>query len=85
MTPKEKAEKLVDSFLTASFGIIQEYIPVPHPAAKEFAMIAVDEIIKARPTNPTMDGIEQVQGHFTLEAAEALIFWEQVKTEIDKL
>ena len=45
MTPKEKAEKLVDSFLTASFGVMEEYIPVPYAFAKQCALIAVDEII----------------------------------------
>ena len=45
MNPKEKAEKLTDSFLTASFGVMEEYIPVPYPFAKQCALIAVDEIL----------------------------------------
>ena len=44
-TPKEKARKLVDSFLTASFGTMQEYVPVPYEFAKQCALIVVDEIL----------------------------------------
>jgi hypothetical protein len=43
MTAKEKAEQLADSFLTASFGKMQEYVPVPYEFAKQCALIAVDQ------------------------------------------
>jgi hypothetical protein len=70
MTPKEKAEELVNKYLDAEFGIIQEYIPNSLLVAKQCALIAVDEMI------------EQCKdanfGGFGL-------YWQQVKTEIEKL
>ena len=47
MTPKEKALELVRKFLTASHGTMEEYVPVPYIFAKQCALIAVDEILKA--------------------------------------
>jgi hypothetical protein len=44
-TAKEKAKELVNKYLKASFGAIEEYIPVPLSFAKECALIAVDEIL----------------------------------------
>jgi hypothetical protein len=44
MTPKEKAINLVDKFLTASFGTMEEFIPVPKEFAKQCALICVDEL-----------------------------------------
>jgi hypothetical protein len=70
MTPKEKAEKLVDNYLTASFGVMEEYIPVPMVLAKQCALIAVNEIL----SNPL----------FFSDYGE-LYFWQQVKKEIEKL
>jgi hypothetical protein len=87
MTPKEKAQELVSAYkkelLKGKYNISGFVID---ELSEEIVLIAVNEIIKASPTNPTMNGIEDAQGHFTLaDAAEALIFWEQVKTEIEKL
>ena len=53
MKAKEKAEKLTHSFLTASFGVMQEYVPVPYEFAKQCALIAVDELIKETDWNET--------------------------------
>ena len=71
MTPKEKAEKLVDKYLTASFRAMEEYIPVPMVLAKQCALIAVDEVL-----NEENDFI-QTDTHF--------LYWEQVKQEIKNL
>lgn len=47
-TPQEiKAEELVDRFLTASFGTMEEYIPVPYKFAIQCAKIAVEELIES--------------------------------------
>ena len=72
MTPKEKAEKLTDSFLTASFGVMEEYVPVPYEFAKQCALIAVDEILNALSY--------KVSSNF-----EELKYFEEVKQEIKKL
>ena len=69
MTPKEKAEQLTDSFLKASFGVMEEYIPVPYHFAKQCALIAVEEIFNSK----------------LLMLVEDEIFWREVKQEIEKL
>ena len=75
MTPKEKAEKLVDKYLTASFGVMEEYIPVPMVLAKQCAIIAVDEIIKLL--------VDLSDGNFTY--VNDVIYYQEVKQEIEKL
>jgi len=47
MTPKEKAEELVHSFLTAAYGTMEEYVPIPYIFAKQCAIIAVEQTILA--------------------------------------
>jgi hypothetical protein len=42
LSPKEKAKELVYSYLTASFGTIEEYVPVPYVFAKQCALIAIE-------------------------------------------
>ena len=73
MTPKEKAEKLVDNYLTASFGVMEEYIPVPMVLAKQCALIAVDEILNLEP--PELSYMEPFSNSW----------WQEVKQEIEKL
>ena len=58
MTPKEKAEELVDKYY--------EFHYINYELAKQCALIAVDEILK---TNPY----------------KARNYWQEVKTEIEKL
>ena len=72
MTPKEKAEKLVDNYLTASFGVMEEYIPVPMVLAKQCALIAVDEILNLEP--PELSYMEPFSKSW----------WQEVKLEIEK-
>ena len=64
MTPKEKAEELVNKFSDLEDG--EMYIG----KAKQCALIAVDEII----TFGNQLGIR-----------EPMMFWEQVKQELDNL
>lgn len=71
MTPKEKAEKLVDKYLTASFGVMEEYIPVPMVLAKQCAIIAVDELIELS---------KDTDGYYKWTD-----FYHEVKQEIKKL
>jgi hypothetical protein len=70
MTPKEKANELVNKYSTITkwkMGVEQEYVI---KRAKECALIAVDEIIKA---------------HIHNEGVRHLKWWEEVKQEIEKL
>jgi hypothetical protein len=76
MTPKEKAEQLADSFLTASFGKMQEYVPVPYEFAKQCALIAVNQIILANPHSNPLN---------TFDTFSTMHYWKKVKQEIEKL
>ena len=73
MTPKEKSEKLVNKYLTASFGVMEEYIPIPMVLAKQCALIAVDEILNLEP--PELSYMEPFSNSW----------WQEVKLEIEKL
>ena len=64
MTPKEKAEQLVEKMYNSALYVASKY------AAKQCAIIAVDEIIK----------IEKHHIHDLW-----VEYWQQVKTEIENL
>lgn len=84
MTPKEKALKLCQSFgVTTLFE--QECNggrTLPLSIAKKCAIIAVNEIIEAKPTNPLTGGFIELYSDMV---DEALVFWKDVKAEIEKL
>jgi len=79
MTPKEKAQELVKKYEIQflSFG---DYLPTIK--AKQCALIAVDEIIKASPTNPLKGGYIELYSDMVDEAID---YWQEVKQEIEKL
>ena len=70
-TPKDKAKELVDKFSVVGLQQRNEGI--------ECALIAVDEILKIIPQNEYMED----RGEFN-ENRE-LIYWKEVKEEIEKL
>ena len=70
-TPQEKAKELVDKFSVVGLQQRNEGI--------ECALIAVDEILKIIPQNEYMED----RGEFN-ENRE-LIYWKEVKQEIEKL
>lgn len=72
MTPKEKAEELIQKYLKMNDGLIEEFIPIPKEGAKQCALIAVDEIIEALNCNQWQN--------------QTMIDWyNKVKEEIEKL
>jgi glutathione synthase/RimK-type ligase-like ATP-grasp enzyme len=75
MTPKDKAEELIEKYLNMNDGLIQEFIPIPLEGARQCALVAVDEIMKAI----DFDWME-VQN---LESEHR--YWQEVKQEIEKL
>ena len=82
MTPKEKAKELVDKYY--NFGD-QEF-----DYSKEFALFAVDEIIKERYFhNEHFKQNSKLKYHIEIELAERLEatrnYWNEVKKEIQKL
>lgn len=83
MTPKEKANELVDKF---SFSCIEcDY----DWKAKQCALIAVDELIKSCPLEPTDVDWDDAGGThqywYESRQDEAIKFWQEVKQEIEKL
>ena len=71
MSPKEKAEQLVDRFVAIKSMKLSDYSLIYYPFAKQCALIAVDEIIQS---------LDKLFGT-TKECA----FYKQVKQEIEKL
>jgi hypothetical protein len=71
MTPKEKAKKLFDRY----YIVCQEYTEEIQCSiqAKECALIAVDEVL------------EIIKYHGTDIGKNSLLFWQEVKQEIEKL
>ena len=82
MTPKEKAEELIDKFhIKVYVSFIENSIPsiinalMLYNSAKQCALIAVDEIIMSNPhSNPFNTNVYSTMG-----------YWQEVKQEIEKL
>jgi hypothetical protein len=80
MKPEEKANNLCMRFL------IQTTTDIPYginkTIAKECALIAVDEILEALKIELTKDVTTIDVANF---AADKIIYWQEVKKEIEKL
>lgn len=74
MTPKEKAEELVEKFHNAKSDKMSDYSTIYTPTAKVCALIAVDEIIDILSVLP-----------YGMEYLSHIDYWEGVKQEIEKL
>jgi hypothetical protein len=74
MTPKEKAKQLFNKY----FELVEaNSVRQQEENAKQCALIAVDEIIKANPhSTPTIYGVPPYS---------TIKYWEEVKQEIDQL
>lgn len=73
MTPKEKAEELYHKYLRlVRGGLLNDTY---HNKAKQAAVIAVDEVLSAALPKGARSGEER----------NSEIYWEAVKTEINKL
>ncbi len=74
MTPKEKAEELVEMFMNIKKQKLADYSIIYHPTAKRCALIVIDEIINC-------DSFFK-----TLEDTKAFTkYWYEVQQEIEKL
>lgn len=87
MTPKEKAEELVDKFHIIETSHWNENMDgrmtmeqIGFYSAKQCALIAVDEIINSSPARSPINDGSDAMPHF-----RAVKYWEQVKQEIEKL
>ncbi len=79
MKPKEKAKELVEKFIGkipfADTKVYKDWKKEMNNKAKQCALIAVQEIINANPhSNP-----------FTTEVYSTMLFWQEVKNEINNL
>lgn len=79
MTPKEKAKSLYNKMLSQQHG---PGIEASYGNAKRSAMIAVEEIIMSNPTKEV--GLTFFNDPDTVVKPD-IEYWQQVKTEIDKL
>lgn len=80
MTPKEKAQELVDKYYYYVGSVLEQ---------KQCALIAVDEILKSEPRYPSNvdwdDAGATHQYYYEAQREEAAIYWEEVLQEIEKL
>lgn len=87
MTAKEKAEELIEKF--SKVKDLDGWYKITHFEAKECALIAVDELINADPRHPNNADWDECGGthkyYYEAEREEANKFWNEVKTEIQKL
>jgi len=74
MTPQEKAEELFMMYVNKGMNQIKPVINrvIRKEMAKQCALIAVDEIIKSSPQEPR-------------SYTDTMLYWQEVKEEIEKL
>lgn len=82
MTPKEKAEKLIEKYQKLDIEIGGQYDGYTYLKlfdAKECALIAVDEVLNVLPQSEYLEDRDEYR-----ENIERL-YWKDVKQEIEKL
>lgn len=84
MTPKEKAEELVNRMTRPTpknedFNLYDDYYNDFNNYGKQCALIAVDEIIQSCPLEPAHPY------DYVIAEREAMEFWQEVKQEIEAL
>ena len=92
MTPKEKANELINKFserkklLTETKGWIEH---IDSSKAKGHALTAVDIIINSTPSEPNFADWDDCGGEhryfYDAQKTHALHFWQEVKKELEKL
>jgi hypothetical protein len=80
MTPKEKADELFDKYYSVKWHNGKKVCSMSKQAAKDCALIAVDEIIKSSPARSPINDSSDFMPHF-----KAVKYWQEVKEEIEKL
>ena len=82
MTPKEKAEELVDKYMNIRNVKLSDYSIIYLPTAKQCALIAVDEILNTLKIFPEKDTTSKSVVNFSVSR---IMYWVQVKKEIEAL
>lgn len=83
MTPKEKAEQLVESFMNIKQQKLADYSVIYYPTSKQCALVAVDELIKC--SNQIIKLYEDfgyINSDLSYQPTE---YWQDVKQEIENL
>ena len=84
MTPKEKAQELVQRFIDEAYAETTEQLYTP--IAKKAALIAVDEIVESRNDDRGFnDVLSSVSSEYYTPHPMYLTYWLQVKQEIENL
>ena len=90
MTPKEKAIELFDKMSKQTYSF-QEYAGAHYSveeigweAGKKCALIAVDEIISEYQSMSDTDSIIYIKNEITY-VIHKLVYWQEVKQEIEKI
>ncbi len=87
MNPKERAKEIYCKYTEALN--IRDLQMTANPFAKQCALIAVDEIINARPLDPNYVDWDDCgathQYWYESQKEEALEFWNNVKSELQSL
>lgn len=92
MTPKEKAQQLVNNFLESLYdnGSLS-FKRILYPKAKKCALIAVDEILEANSNINVFIASKEVkfknkaETEVKSDCKENFEYWQEVKQEIEKL
>lgn len=79
MTPKEKAEELVNKFMSINSVKLSDYSRIEFPTAKQCALICCDEILLT--LNRDIQDINVV-GNVLLDLIQ---YWIEVKEELLKM
>ena len=92
MTPKEKAQELVDKFSERIYTFHETKGWVEHIdslKARGHALVAVDEILNSSPLEPNFADWDDCGGEFRYwydaQKTQAFHFWKEVKQELEKL
>jgi len=89
MTPKEKAEQLVVTYLRIKDNQTKGWAGMHTRMAIQCALIAVDEILKSEPRSPSDVDWDDVGGthqyYYEAQREEADKYWQEVKREIKEL
>ena len=83
-TPQEKAQELVSSFMSIRNIKLSDYSVIYLPAAKQCALIAVDEMIDEYQSMSDLDSILYI-GNEYMNVINKLVYWREVKQEIENL
>ena len=83
MTSKEKAKELVDMYysLNSESNALDWCTEIPIEVAKRCAIMCVNQIIESSPSLPILSE----NGTYGSDIEESANYWQEVKTEIEKL